>query len=343
MSRLTQREKEILTYLKQEPTISQDELAAKLRISRSAAAVHISNLMRKGYILGRGYIFSERSGVLVIGKTWLEICAYCAEHGTPSGRIEISFGGRGYVLASELVKFRVEPTLLTSLGRDEIGDQIYNDLAQKGVKVEHIIRSPVHFTGKRVVVCKAERLLFQVEDMNIFQSLNEKLLATKEELLRTAQVVLVDGSLPFQKIKYFLAKTREYNVLSSVVGCSLKLFWEEELFSFPQLFLVCTQKEIEGLSGSFLGSEPEALFPFCRKVVDQGLKALIVVFGEQGVILASKEETAYLPIPPLQDPRSSFSLLAGIAGGLASGYGLRLAVRRAMGTRSSGNSDKISN
>ena len=70
---LTAREKEILEILKKDPMISQDDLAGRLKISRSATAVHISNLMHKGYIAGRGYIFDEHGGILVAGKTWLEI------------------------------------------------------------------------------------------------------------------------------------------------------------------------------------------------------------------------------------------------------------------------------
>ncbi len=48
MNNITKREKEILAYLKKDPMISQDKLAARMNISRSAAAVHISNLMKKG-------------------------------------------------------------------------------------------------------------------------------------------------------------------------------------------------------------------------------------------------------------------------------------------------------
>ena len=36
--------------------IEQSEIAAMLQIARSSVAVHISNLQRKGYILGKGYL-----------------------------------------------------------------------------------------------------------------------------------------------------------------------------------------------------------------------------------------------------------------------------------------------
>ena len=53
---MTQRERQILNWIKENPMISQQELADKAGITRSSAAVHISNLMKKGYISGKGYI-----------------------------------------------------------------------------------------------------------------------------------------------------------------------------------------------------------------------------------------------------------------------------------------------
>ena len=47
---MTQRERQILEWIRQDPMISQQELAEKAGITRSSAAVHISNLMKKGYI-----------------------------------------------------------------------------------------------------------------------------------------------------------------------------------------------------------------------------------------------------------------------------------------------------
>ena len=53
---MTNREAQIFQWITENPMISQEELAAKAGIARSSAAVHISNLMKKGYILGKGYV-----------------------------------------------------------------------------------------------------------------------------------------------------------------------------------------------------------------------------------------------------------------------------------------------
>ena len=45
---MTQRERQILELIAHNPMISQAELADTLGIARSSAAVHISNLIKKG-------------------------------------------------------------------------------------------------------------------------------------------------------------------------------------------------------------------------------------------------------------------------------------------------------
>ena len=51
---MTQREQQILEWIRQDPMISQEDLAQRAGITRSSVGVHISNLMKKGCILGEG-------------------------------------------------------------------------------------------------------------------------------------------------------------------------------------------------------------------------------------------------------------------------------------------------
>ena len=62
---MTQREKQILDLIAANPMISQQELADQLNITRSSVAVHISNLLKKGYIAGKGYVLRTGSYAVV--------------------------------------------------------------------------------------------------------------------------------------------------------------------------------------------------------------------------------------------------------------------------------------
>ena len=71
---MTQRERQVLQLIEADPLISQQDIAAKLGITRSSVAVHIANLTKKGCIAGRGYRI-QRGQLLLLeafggGWTW---------------------------------------------------------------------------------------------------------------------------------------------------------------------------------------------------------------------------------------------------------------------------------
>lgn len=80
---VTEREQEIIDLLRREPLITPAELAERLGSTRAAVTVHLSNLGRKGVILGRGYILSERPPVVVVGGANLDIKARSAATAIP--------------------------------------------------------------------------------------------------------------------------------------------------------------------------------------------------------------------------------------------------------------------
>lgn len=317
--------------------ISQDELSERLKITRSSAAVHISNLMRKGRISGRGYIFDERNSIVVVGHTWLEIRA-SADRGGKSGngwnkigKIWFECAGNGCLVALELARRHQESTLITFLGKDEIGDQIYNHLLHEGIRLHHGIRS-VNDTRKRLVLLGSDSVTRQIEDEGGSLALGLDAVSSKEELIRAAKILLIDGDLPGETLSYLASMAINHGIVSSTVGCSLELLREHKLLCHPQFYLVCTASDLVAQLHVNPANEPEELFPACRQIVGEGCSALIAIYSDQGLILATAEETVFLPASPLQAPGNELGVTAGIADGLASGYKMRMAVRMAMGS-----------
>ena len=70
---MTQRERQLLRWIEENPMITQQELADKAGITRSSAAVHISNLMKKGHIAGRGYIVHTAPYAVVVGGVNMDV------------------------------------------------------------------------------------------------------------------------------------------------------------------------------------------------------------------------------------------------------------------------------
>ena len=130
---MTQRERQILRWIEENPLISQQELADKAGIARSSVAVHISNLMKKGHIAGKGYIVSSAPYAVVVGGVNMDIGGVSAGPLVPAdsnpGAVRMSLGGVGRNIAHNMALLGVDTRLLTAFG-----DDLY---AQRGAGHRH--------------------------------------------------------------------------------------------------------------------------------------------------------------------------------------------------------------
>ena len=111
---MTQREQQILDWITEDPMISQEALAERAGITRSSVAVHISNLMKKGHIVGRGYILPAGGYVVVAGAVNVDIGGQSAGplvgRDSNPGKVTVSMGGVGRNIAHNLRRWERTPT-----------------------------------------------------------------------------------------------------------------------------------------------------------------------------------------------------------------------------------------
>ena len=117
---MTQRERQILQLIESDPMIPQQDLADALGITRSSVAVHISNLIKKGYIAGKGYVLRTGRYVVVVGGVNIDIggqsfSSLVTADSNP-GRISMSLGGVGRNIAHNLSLLGTDVRLLTAFG-----------------------------------------------------------------------------------------------------------------------------------------------------------------------------------------------------------------------------------
>ena len=296
---LTQREREILQLIEADPMIAQQDIADKLGIARSSVAVHISNLIRKGYIAGKGYVLRSGSYAVVIGGVNVDIggrslAPLIAADSNP-GKVTVSLGGVGRNIAHNLSLMGVDVRLIAAYGDDLHGQQVISSCATLGIDLSHALKVPGGTTSTYLYLTDEQgEMALAVSDMSICEKLTPEYLAEKLPLLQNARVVVADANIPADAL-CFLAE-----------NCTAPLFIDpvsttkaEKLR--PILGKIHTLKpnklEAELLSGipiQGLGDLKKA----ADKLLHTGLERLFISLGAEGVYAADHKGSCLLPNIP---------------------------------------------
>jgi pseudouridine kinase len=200
---LTVRERELLGLIRESPQATPEELARRLGTSRSAVNVHVSNLVKKGVLLGRGYLLPEdhpTAAVVVVGGANVDLKVRTLEPaiiGTSNpGVTNQAPGGVGRNVAENLGRLGVDTTLLSAVGQDDFGDGLLRDTAEAGVDVQHVLRVSGAPTGTYTAVLDTTGdLVVAVSSMTVMDALDAPALRRRRGAFSGAGWVVADGNL----------------------------------------------------------------------------------------------------------------------------------------------------
>ena len=170
---MTQREREILNWIAENPLISQQELADKAGITRSSAAAHISNLMKKGYIVGKGYIVRTAPYAVVVGGVNMDIGGrphqkLVAQDSNP-GQVRMSLGGVGRNIAHNMALMGLDVRMLTAFGDDLYAQKIAASCGELGIDISHSLQVPGAATSTYLFLSDEQGdMALAVSDMEIY-------------------------------------------------------------------------------------------------------------------------------------------------------------------------------
>lgn len=204
---MTDREKEILEILKDDPMVSQQELADMLNITRSSVAVHITNLMKKGYIKGKGYIISTSNFVTVIGGSNVDI------QGSPNtdltmfdsnpGKVDISLGGVGRNICENISKLGINTKLLSAIGNDVYGNKILSECKKLNIDISDCYISDSHPTSMYLSILNNDNdMQLAISHMDIIEKIDVDYIVSKHSSIKDSLAIVLDTNLSFEVIDY---------------------------------------------------------------------------------------------------------------------------------------------
>jgi len=209
MSNLTKSEATILALISDNPYISQAQIAARLGVARSTVAVQITHLISKGYVLGRGYILPQTSGVTCIGGVAInrkyDVNGPAVAGTSNPADCTITQGGVVRNIAENLAGLDNSVSLLSVVGDDEAGGQLLSHARSKGIDVSQVSVLKGFATAEYVAIFDDQHeLALGLANMDILDQITPDLIQKSESFIAASDWVIIDCNLPAASIAFIL-------------------------------------------------------------------------------------------------------------------------------------------
>ncbi len=295
---MTEREKQILDVLKRNPLISQKELANILGIKRSSVAVHITNLLKKGYIKGKGYIIQETNYAVVIGGTNMDITGFVdktlIERDSNPGRITLTPGGVGRNIAQNLVSLGISTKLVSAVGNDIFGRKIIKDCNKTGIDTTLISLLENYPSSLYISILeKSGEMKLGISDMQITEKLTVEMVAAHHHVIENASAIVVDTNLSRELLLY-LAQTYKKRIILDTVSTSKT----KKVIDFIGFFSMIKPNRIE--AELLVGFKIDTIKQAEKAVVfllNKGTETVIISLGKKGVIYGTSTGIKTIKLP----------------------------------------------
>ena len=293
---MTYREKEILQILKNNPMISQQELADMLNISRTSVAVHITNLMKKGYILGKGYILKKENYVTVIGGSNMDIQGFPNKdlimYDSNPGKIDISLGGVGRNIAENISRLNIATKFISAVGNDLYGKTILSECKNLDIDINDCFVSDEYPTSTYVsILNNSKDMQLAISHMDIIEKLDESFIHLKHKSLYDSKAIIIDTNLSQEAIEFITRTYSHLPIFVDTVSTSKCIKIKNILGGFEGIKL--NKYEAETLSGVDIKNIDDAK-KSCEYFINQGVKSVFITLGSEGVYCANTETSLHI-------------------------------------------------
>lgn len=296
---LTNREKQILEIIKKDPLLSQDEIAKKVGISRSSVAVHITNLTKKGYIIGRGYVLSVRDYVTVIGAANVDIQGFSEEKiiykDSNPGKIEICLGGVSRNIAENLVKLDIETKLVTATGGDLNSQRLIKECINAGIDMSHtLVLENMNASIYLAIMDDDGEMVLGLSDMSVLDKMTPDFIKSKSYILGNSRAIVIDAALPKDVIEYILLNFKDKKVFLDPVSVKKSRSVKDLIGKFHTIKL--NKLEAQYLSNMVIETKKD-LKDCADYFIEEGVKQVFITLGERGVFYSNGDYHNLLKAP----------------------------------------------
>lgn len=289
---MNEKELMILKLIRQNPFLSQQEMAEELNMSRPALANIISGLTRQGKIVGRAYILPEENEVICIGGANMDRKFHIkgkAQLGTSNpAAVTQSIGGVTRNIAENLGRLGHHVSLLTGAGKDSDWNAI-KEASASYMNVSNVEQFQSASTGSYTAVLDEQgEMLLAVANMDVYDLLVPELLMKHEATMSNAACIVMDLNCPKETIESIkeLALVRQIPFVLIPVSSPKMDRMPKDLNGVT--WFICNRDEAETYLDSTITSE-EDWKKAVQALLEKGAENVVITAGSKGVYAASKD------------------------------------------------------
>lgn len=286
---MTEREQQIMDLLRQDPMLPQGEIAKRLGITRSSVGVHLTNLSKKGLILGKGYVLAEQSApyVVGIGAANVDLMGRSREslvmEDSNPGIISMSVGGVTHNICENAARMGAAVKLITVTGDDVYGEKIRRECETAGIDTSGFMVVEGESSSTYLSLHDANgEMALALSDMRVLQKLSVDFLKSRHKLLRSAGAIVMDGGLPQEILDYVTATYgAEIPIFADTVSTTYARKFKGKLHGYHTI--KPNRLETEIIAGRSIGGQDD-LKKACFELLAQGPERIVVSEGRRGCL-----------------------------------------------------------
>jgi pseudouridine kinase len=296
------KKEQLYELIRANPFISQQDLATRLGLSRSAVAGYIAGLIRERRLLGRAYVLPDRRPIVCIGAANLDrklrVPGPLAMGSSNPACQDESYGGVARNIAENLARLGAPAALVTALGSDASGRGLQAHAETLGIDTSGILRLDGACSGTYTAVLDQHgEMAVALADMALYDALTPQFLASRQPRRTGAALIVADLNLPLETVAALLDEAARCSVPLVLVGVS-----QAKMARLPRnltglRLLILNQGELATRTGRSL-TAPADFAAACAEVQAQGTVDVIVTRGAHGVLYTTGDGVEHLAAPP---------------------------------------------